>query len=539
MERSDMIEDHGAARPQTWTVDRATEWLQRSFGGEQIIVLANREPFRHDRDACGRIVVTRSGTGVVHAVEPLLAACSGVWVAHGAGSADRDVVNERDGMNVPPDDPRYRLRRVWMEEDEERGYYDGFANEALWPLCHRVHVRPVFRRTDFDMYWAMNSRFAEAVCEEALGDAPVVLVQDYHFALAPLMIRERLPRSTIVSFWHGPWPHWQMFEICPWHDRLVEGLAASDIVGLQTRADVTNFLETAQHSIGAHVDHERRSMIWAGRHVPVCAYPVSVPWPNVWGREPISVESCRRQVQRQLGLRPHVRIGVGVDRLDYTKGIEEKLMAVERLLESRPDLRGAFTFIQLAAPSRARLPAYKHVRSRVLETTARINGRFGDTRYQPVILLEADHEQATVYRFLRAADVCYVASLHDGMNLVAKEFVSARDDEHGVLMLSSFTGAAQELTDARLVNPYDIEDAANAFGEALCMSRVEQRDRMRRMRQTVSEFKCIPVGRAHADRCPSGPPRARRHRGAGVCAWNPDVTQGVNGRENPSNSQYS
>jgi trehalose 6-phosphate synthase len=474
------------ARP-VWTAERLQRSLETLFDGESIVVLANREPFRHDREPAGNIVVRRSAGGLVTALEPLIRACSGVWVAHGGGTADRSVVDWRDGLDVPPDSPMYRLRRVWLNDDEERGYYFGFANEGLWPLCHRVHVPPVFRSGDFKMYAAVNARFAEAVCDEVDTDSPLVLVQDYHFALGPRFIRERLPQSTIVAFWHIPWPHWRDFEICPWGRELLAGLLGSSVVGFQTPLDCRNFVETAQRALGAHVNRGQNVITYKGRRTTVRAYPVSIEWPSRWVDDAPAVETCRETIRCQLHLPPDIRLGVGVDRLDYTKGITEKFLAVERLLDSTPEFSERFVFVQIAEPSRVRLPAYRDLRARVVQTADRINRRFGTGSYRPILLLEDHHEPADVYRFLRAADLCYVGSLHDGMNLVAKEFVCARDDERGVLVLSRFAGAAEQLTGAMFVNPYAIDDSAQVLADALCMADAEQTRRMRAMRSVVAE----------------------------------------------------
>jgi trehalose 6-phosphate synthase len=409
-------------------------------------------------------------------------------VAQGSGTADRAVVDSRDGVNVPPVNPLYRLRRVWLNATEHRGYYLGFANEGLWALCHRAHVQPVFRSSDFDMYTAMNARFAEAVCEEATTDSPLVLVQDYHFAIAPYFIRAWRPESTIVSFWHIPWPDARTFAMCPWARPLVEGLLASSIVGFQTSADCRNFIDTAQRLLGADIDRRRDVVTYKGRSTTIRAYPASIEWPNRWVANAPAIQSCRETVCRELNLPSDVRLGVGVDRLDYTKGIEEKFLTIERLLEWYPLFRGRFVFVQIAEPSRECLPAYRDLRARVLQTADRVNGRFGTDDYRPIIVLEAHHDPSDVYRFLRAADVCYVGSLHDGMNLVAKEFVCAREDERGVLVLSSLTGAARQLTGALLVDPQAIDGSAQVLANALSLAAYEQITRMRAMRSVVARF---------------------------------------------------
>lgn len=481
----------GRRHPKTgagWNAARLRTWLATFYAGESIVVLANREPVRHDHVPDGGIVVRRSAGGLVTALEPFIQACSGVWVAHGAGTADRAVVDERDGIDVPLATSPYRLRRVWLDAHEERGYYYGFSNEGLWPLCHRAHVQPIFRSEDFATYASVNARFANAVCEEVESDRPLVLVQDYHFALAPQTIRQRLPLATIVAFWHIPWPSAPNYAICPWARDLLQGLLASSIVGFQTPQDCRNFLETVECVLGARVSRTRDAITHAGRRTLVRAYPVSIEWPNRWACQAPCIETCRAAVRGDLRLPADIKLGVGVDRLDYTKGINEKFLAVERMLELFPELRERFVFVQIAEPSRDCLPAYRGLRASIVATADRINLRFGTDRYRPIILLETRHEPAEVYRFLRAADLCYVGSLQDGMNLVAKEFIAARDDERGVLILSKFAGAARELTKAVLVDPCAIDEAARALSRALRMSDDEQANRMRTMRAIVAEF---------------------------------------------------
>jgi trehalose 6-phosphate synthase len=463
-----------------------------TFPSPQLIVLSNREPFSHNWQPDGSIERTHSGSGLVHAVEPLLQEHGGVWVAHGSGTADRDTAGEHDGLNVPPEDPRYRLRRVWLDDDEVAGYYHGFANEALWPLCHRAHVKPIFRAADFDRYWAVNTKFAAAVVDEADEQSPTVLVQDYHFAVAPAIIRARLPQAEIVTFWHIPWPEAATFATCPWAVHLLDGLLGSSCLGFQTSSDRDNFLSCVARTLDCQVDRHQHSVDYAGRVIPVRVYPASVRWSGT-GERP-AVADCRREVRELLGLSAETLLGIGVDRMDFTKGIEEKFLAVERLLESYPHLVGSFVFVQFAEPSRQALPAYVELRRRVHDTARRINERFGSTAYCPILLLEQHHPAPDVYRLMRAADVCCVSSLHDGMNLVAKEFVRERDDERGVLLLSAFAGAAGELNDAIIINPYDIEGFADALAGALEMDPEDQACRLRRMRRSVESSDAVAWG---------------------------------------------
>ncbi|MGC3998625.1 MAG: trehalose-6-phosphate synthase [Anaeromyxobacter sp.] len=471
-----------------WSPDRLRDALARHLPGSEVIVVANREPFLHERRPDGALRVLRPASGLVTALEPVMEACSGTWIAHGSGSADRAVVDRDDRILVPPEDPTYTLRRVWLTPEEEQGYYYGLSNEGLWALCHVAHTRPAFRSEDWRRYREVNERFADAVAEEARGPDPVVLVQDYHFALLPRLIRSRLPDATVITFWHIPWPSAERFAICPYGPELLEGLLGSSILGFHVQAHCNNFLEAVDRFLEARIDRERQSVVLGGEEALVRAYPISVEWPSRWAEEAPPVEACRAEVRRSLGLAPDALLGVGIDRLDYTKGIEERLGAVERLLERYPRFRGRFTFAQLAAPSRTRIARYQELDRSVEALAERINARFASGGWRPIVLLREHHEQPKVFAYYRAADLCYVSSLHDGMNLVAKEFVAARDDAAGVLVLSRFTGAARELSEALLVNPYDLDEASAALATALVMPAEEQRARMRALRGMVAEF---------------------------------------------------
>lgn len=467
---------------------RKREALEISRGWTRVVVVANRAPFSHVVDDRGAVSVTRSASGLVTALEPLVEACSGTWVAHGSGNADPHVVDARSGLRVPPANPRYRLRFVWLPEAMHRGYYQGFANEGLWPLCHLTDEPPVFRLDDFRNYQAANLRFAAAASAEAAGGAALFLVQDYHFALAPRMLRDRIASGTIVSFWHIPWPPARALHTCRWASEILDGLLGSDIIGFQTKNDCANVLDAVESLPGAVVDYARQSVRYRGRVTHVRAYPVGVEWANRAVRATQPSGDCRREIVRQFGLPADVKLAVGVDRLDYTKGIPEKILAVERLLETKPELVGRFALLQVAEPSRTVLPAYQRLKTRLAELRDRINARFGTQAVQPVRLLEWHHDALAVYRLYRAADVCYVGSVHDGMNLVAKEFVCARDDRRGVLVLSAFAGAASQLDSALIVNPYDTDQSAAALARALTMPPDEQSSRMKRLRTTVATF---------------------------------------------------
>ena len=471
-----------------WDPQRLRSLLLTQLRGDQLIVVSNREPYLHEL-VDGKVEVRRPASGLVTAVEPVMRACSGTWIAHGSGTADRKVVDRHDRVRVPPGRDEYTLRRIWLSAEEEQGYYFGFANEGLWPLCHVAHVRPVFRESDWQHYRSVNQRFADAVVAEARTEDPVILVQDYHFALLPALVRAQLPKATIITFWHIPWPNPESFGICPWRRELLEGLLGSTILGFHTRYHCKNFIETVDRNLEARIEHEHSTISYQTEETLVESYPISIAWPQeeqrqAWPR----VAECRQQVLAAHGLQPDHRLAVGVDRFDYTKGIIERLHAVERMLEKYPVWIGRFCFVQVAAPSRSALEEYRYFQERVQSLAARINTRFGNTHYQPVHLLAQHHESDALTRLYRAADVCLVTSLHDGMNLVCKEFIAARDDQQGVLVLSRFAGAARELPEALIVNPYHVEETADAIHQAITMPQAEQRERMASLRMTVREF---------------------------------------------------
>jgi trehalose 6-phosphate synthase len=470
-----------------WTAQRLKGTLRSSLRSERVIVVANRQPCIHERDADGSIVIRHPVSGLVTALEPVLRTCSGVWIGHGSGSADKEASDAKGRVTVQVEDASYQLRRIWLSPEEERGYYYGFANEALWPLCHLAHVQPTFRREDWDQYRRVNQRFADAVAAEADSDEPIVLVQDYHFALVPQLLRERFPRATILTFWHIPWPNPERFGICPYHDALLKGLLGSSILGFQTPTHSRNFVESIDRTLEARVDYEEMAIVHGKRRTLIRAYPISIEWPPRWKETAPSIEECRRSVRADLGLEPDTPLVMAADRVDYTKGIEERLLAMERVLEDCVRRGARLAFVQIAAPSRVLIDRYRQLGERVQVEVERINARFARNGVGPITLLHRHTEPPEVFRYYRAADVCYVGSLHDGMNLVAKEFVAARDDERGVLVLSRFAGAARELSEAILVNPYDIDGAAAALQAALKMSVKEQRERMRAMRAFVAE----------------------------------------------------
>jgi trehalose-6-phosphate synthase len=472
---------------ENWTPQALKQVVHDHLNSSQVIIVSNREPYVHNYNADHRPVVQVPASGMVTALEPIMRACAGVWIAHGAGPADRDTVDRFDQIRVPPDDPAYTLRRVWLTDEQEQGYYYGFSNEGLWPLCHLAYVRPAFRPSDWRSYEEVNAKFADVVAAEANTDSPVVMIQDFHFALLPRLIRAKIPKATISLFWHIPWPNAETFGVCPWKREILLHMLSADILGFHTRYHCQNFLETVDRFVECQIDHEQMTVTLQGRVCRVAAYPISIEWPPRWLKVLPDVASCRSAVRERYQMANDVVIGLGVERWDFTKGIIERFHALEALLDKNPRHRGRISLLQIAAPSRSTLPAYQALQEQTYGEVERINKKFGEGTWRPIILIDQHQEPAKVFELYRAADFCLVNSLHDGMNLVAKEFVASRDDEDGVLILSTFAGASRELVEAVLINPFDVNETAEAIEIAMRMGRDERRDRMSLMRRTVKE----------------------------------------------------
>ncbi len=472
----------------TWTAERLSVHVRSKLDSNRLFVVSNREPYMHTKDGKSlRVLVPASG--LVTALAPILRACDGTWIAHGSGDADREAVDKHDRLRVPPSEPKYTLRRVWLSKEEEEGYYYGFSNEGLWPLCHIAHTRPLFRATDWQHYWNVNQKFAEAVLQEMADiKQPVLLIQDYHFALLPQFIKRRRPDARVAIFWHIPWPNPEAFGICPWQCELLDGLLGADLIGFHIQSHCDNFLETVNRAVESRVEWERFAVNREGHLTMVRPFPISVApaeeYAPLEGARSASVE--REVLFKELGVEA-LYMGVGVDRVDYTKGILERFLAIERFLDRYPRYKEKFTFVQIGAPSRTHIRRYHEFLAEVEAEAERINWRFQTDRWRPIAFLKRHHSHEEISRYYRAADLCLVTSLHDGMNLVAKEFAACRHDEDGVLILSRFTGACREMRDALVVNPYDIEEMSESIRFALEMELKERRARMQRMRRTIKE----------------------------------------------------
>ena len=487
-----------------WTRDRLRAHAIDALGGQSLVVVSNREPYMHQmRD--GKPVLVRPASGLVTGLDPVLRATGGLWVAHGAGDADRQTADAAGCIPVPPEDPRYTLKRVWITKEEEQGYYYGFSNEGLWPLCHLTHERPTFRAGDWEQYVRANQRFANAVLEEIGSERAVVMVQDYQLALVPGMLKAKRPDLRVGLFWHIPWPNAEAFRICPYRVELLQGMLGADLLGFHLQQHCNNFLETVDRMVEAKLNWDHFSAELKGHTCLVRPFPISVqPWSERGVASPAALESQIAMLRQQHQL-DGCMVGVGVDRIDYTKGIAERFRAIAHLFEKHPELKGKFTFVQLGAPSRVHIPRYRDLVTDLEQLADAINWKFVDTSsastagWKPIHFLVDHHEGPAVYAFLKMASVCIVSSLHDGMNLVAKEYVAAKAEganedvdsggiPEGVLVLSEFAGAARDLPEALIINPYDTEEFAAAIHQAITMDAKERRQRMTRMRLRIEEF---------------------------------------------------
>lgn len=472
---------------QVWTPDRLRAHAVASLGeAQQLIVVSNREPYMHQiRDGRPQMIIPAGG--LVTALDPILRACGGVWIAHGSGDADRETADKTGRLTVPPDDPHYTLKRLWLTREEEQGYYYGFSNEGLWPLCHLAHERPVFREDDWECYRRVNQRFADTVLEEIGGGKAVVLVQDYQLALVPQMLKSARPDLQVGLFWHIPWPGSETFRICPWGPEILAGMLGADLLGFHLQQHCNNFLDTVDRILESRLDWDHFAVELKGRTSLVRPFPISV---QSWSERKVPQgEDLARQIA-QLKARYKLEdqyIAVGVDRIDYTKGLPERLRAVRRFLEKNPSCHGRFTFVELGAPSRTHIPRYREHIAQLDAMADEINWRYQTDTWKPIHFLAAHHDPHTVHAFLRMASMCIVSSLHDGMNLVAKEYAAAQESGEGVLILSEFAGAARELSDALIINPYDTEQFAEAIRHGVEMSAAERRERMKRMHRHVEE----------------------------------------------------
>ncbi len=486
------ISDEASIRLQKeeiWTEAKLRNLVHAKLGENAFFVVSNREPYMHVIDEItGAVKVIRPASGVVTALHPILCACGGVWIAHGSGKADKKFVNSKNKLGVPPRDNRYILKRVWLSKEEQKGYYLGFSNEGLWPLCHNTHTRPIFRETDWKMYQEVNRKFADSILEELPVKSPFIFIQDYHFTLLGRMLKEKRPDATIALFWHIPWPNPENFSICPYKKEILDGMLGCDLIGFHVQNHCNNFLDTMNKFLESRVNTETFSVMRSGKETYIRAFPISVDCYMRDRKQEEEMELANGVEKLRKGFELEGKIvGVGVDRIDYTKGLLEKILAIDRFLQKYPQYKKKFVFVQLASPSRTDIKRYHELISEIDERVDKINSKHAEENWKPIIYLKRYFSQDEIKFYYALADFCIVSSLHDGMNLVAKEYIAAKKDLSGILILSQFTGAFAELTDAVPVNPYSIEEFAEAIKTAVEMPEEEKKKRMENMRKIISE----------------------------------------------------
>ncbi len=465
-----------------WDEQRLKEFIRAKLGTNELLMVSNREPYMHIfENETSKIKCIRPASGVVTAIDSVMLACGGIWVGHGAGNADKKMVNSKNKVGVPPGENKYILKRIWLTKEEESGYYYGFSNEGLWPLCHITYTRPIFRNSDWKMYQEVNKKFAESILEELPNENPLVFIQDYHFTLLPKMLKEKRPDAKIVLFWHIPWPNQEVFSICPYKNEILEGMLGCDLIGFHVQYHCNNFLDTVNRFVECRIDTEKFSVIKGNIETLIKPFPISID--DNYANEK-NLENETKQIKEELNLK-NLIIGIGVERIDYTKGILERFLAIDRFLEKFPEYIGKFVFIQIAAPSRTHIKRYHDLGSEIEELVDKKNWKYSTGDWKPIIYIKRHFAPEEILPYYQMGDFCIVSSLHDGMNLVAKEYIANKTDENGVLILSRFTGASKELSDAVFINPYDIENFADRIKFAIEMETEEKKRRMKNMRNIV------------------------------------------------------
>lgn len=459
-------------------------FIEENFPDKNLIVVSNREPYIHKKTGLS-IRVEKPAGGLTSALDDVLKITGGTWVAWGSGGGDRDVVDSKNLVQVPPENPSYMLKRVWLSPSEVENYYHGYSNQVLWPLCHITLDRVYFRKKFWEDYKKANKAFSDAVLEEADSNS-IIWIHDYHLCLVPGILRNERPELTIAHFWHIPWPDWSVFRICPQAKEIIEGLLGNDLIGFQIPLFVKNFMDCASECLDADIDYSRATIDFKGHTTRLKTFPISIDFDKF-----NSMASSQRTIRMTENIKEkhgvtQGYIGIGVDRLEYTKALLKRLQAIDLFFDRYERFRRKFTFIQIAVPTRMREP-YISYKKAVEDMVSKINKKYSIGNWKPIIYIDTKVEHKDLVSYYRAADVAIISSVYDGMNLVAKEYVASKPDEKGVLILSEFAGASEELEGSILVNPYDIEQFSECIKTALKMPEKEKVSRMAALRRLVSE----------------------------------------------------
>ena len=471
-----------------WTKQDLEKLVKERMADYHFVIVSNRQPYVHTLKK-GKVQCQRGVGGVISALDPVMQACGGTWVAASSGDADRQVSDKDGRLKVPEADPRYTLKRIWLSKEEALGYYYGYSNEVLWPLCHMAFQRPTFRHEDWEMYKHVNQKFAQSVLEEIGNKKAFIWIQDYHLCLLPKYLKEMAPGQTIIAhFWHIPWPNYEAFRICPQRQEILEGLLANDLLGFHIRYHCNNFLDVVDREIESKIDRERFSVTKNEHETLIRPYPIGVDIEGITkAAESDTVKELVKALREDYKL-GDLKVLVGLDRIDYTKGIPEKMWAIDTLLQKYPQLKERIVFFQVGVVNRLHIKSYKLLNDEINDIVEEVNWRHSTGSWKPIIFFREQFSFHHVLALYRMADLAIVGSLHDGMNLVAKEFVASRSDEKGMIVLSQFTGAARELTEAVLVNPFNREEFSEGIYKALMMPLEERKKRMNKMRENLKAF---------------------------------------------------
>lgn len=461
-------------------IEVETMGLEDHPGG--LVVVTNREPYIDEKTSQG-IRRLQSAGGVVSALDPLLRKSGGAWVAWGSGSADRETAPHGIRM-VPPSQPKYPLHRVFLSPEEILGYYNRYSNQGLWPLSHMLIERAQFSREAFQQYRRVNQKFSRRVAQMAPPNG-LVFSHDYHLALFPRLLREQRSDVAIAHFWHIPWPPFTLFRLCPQHQEITRGLLGADILGFQTPQDVDNFMTAVERGLKVPVDRTQ-GVIQLGTHrITVRDYPISVDITAI--EEMVKTPRIQRWTEgiRKRTRKHHVSLAISVDRADYTKGLLPRLEAIDRFFSRYPEHQRRMTFLQVVVPTRTEVREYRRLYGEVMDASRQLNAKYGDETWTPLVHIRRSIDRPRLMGLFRAADFALVSSLFDGMNLVAKEFVSAQIDNQGVLLLSDMAGAAQELDEAFHFNPLDPDEVAEQLHRAALTAPEDRARRIQAMRQHI------------------------------------------------------
>ncbi len=465
------------------TSDELIKFVKKVLKGKQLVVAIQSEPYVHVKTPKG--IKLQKGAGGAHVLlDGVLKQVGGLMVAVGRGTGDQQMSDAKGRIRVPPDTKTYTLKRIFLKKKELDGFYYGFANQTLWPLCHAVFIKPIFHTSWWEEYKQVNQKFADAILEEIKDDNAFIWVNDYHFALLPKMLQEKHPKLSVGVFWHIPWPTHEIFRICPWRKEILEGLLGADFIGFHRGYHVDNFVECARRELGVIVDNEPKSIIWNDNHTKLANLPAGIDYHEIQDSFSKHKLIDKRIIKRDFGFN-FEKLIIGVDRIDYTKGLVERLKILDRFFEKYPEYIGKVVYFSVGAPSRIHIPAYKNLNKEILDLVEKINWKYSTNDWFPIVFVDQILPREKIFEYYRLADVCLVTALDDGMNLVAKEFVLCSDPEKGVLVLSKFTGAAKDLKWALQINPYSVEASVDVLRQALEMNKKEKIERNKNLKNAV------------------------------------------------------